>query len=64
MSVLERVLGGVRGVLLTQERIDALRSDVKDLTLELRDHERRLTRLEAFAEMGLRRSGPPRLTDE
>lgn len=64
MSVLDRILGAVKGVMLMQERVDTLKSDVGEVTSELRDHERRLIRLETMIEMGMRRAGPPRLTEE
>ena len=64
MSVLDRILAGVGGVFTTQERLGLLRSDVKDLATELRNHDRRIIRLETLVEIAQQRRGPPRLTDE
>jgi len=55
MSLADRILNGLRTVILIDERVTTLGHTVKDLKTasesKLADHERRLTRLETIIEI-------------
>ena len=64
MSTAESLFGLVKRSLLLADRVERLAMAVGDLGKEVREHDRRLIRIETMVEVGLRRAGPPRLTDE
>ncbi|MGE5567166.1 MAG: hypothetical protein ACM3YN_13560 [Parcubacteria group bacterium] len=51
MSVLDQVLSGIRDAILLSEKVERLSQNAEALALELRDHDRRLVRLETMVEM-------------
>lgn len=64
MSVLDQVLGGIREAILLSEKVERLSRNAEALAFELRDHDRRLVRLETMVEMAQgsgRRSSSRRL---
>lgn len=61
MSVTERILRGIRELLRQQDKIEALTDAVKDLTMEVREMDRRLARLEGMVELASRQAGARRL---
>ena len=64
MSTVDRLFGIAKRSLLIAERVDRLSQLTDELAKEVREQDRRLVRIETLVEVGLRRSGPPRLTDE
>ena len=64
MSFSDRLFGLAKRSLLLSESVDRLMTTVGDLGKEVREHDRRLIRLETMIEIGMRRAGPSRLTDE
>ncbi len=52
MSTIDRVLSAVRGLLVMEQKIDALTDGVEKFSQRLLDHERRLVRLETIREIG------------
>jgi hypothetical protein len=63
MSVADRLFGLAKRSLLISERVERLSNVVDELAKEMREQDRRLVRVETVIDIGLRRSGPPRLTD-
>ena len=64
MSFADRLFGLAKSSLLLSASVDRLMTSVSDLGKEVREHDRRLVRMETMLEFGMRRAGPPRLTDE
>ena len=64
MSVADRLFGVAKKSLLLSESVDRLMTSVNELSKEVREHDRRLVRIETMLEFGMRRVGPPRLTEE
>ena len=61
MSAFERVLQGVKQVLLVAEDVKRLSESVKSLGIEVRDIDRRLARLEGVVAVAAAQTGrPPR----
>lgn len=60
MSVLKDAVAAMKEVLILSEKIDQAGKVLSDVSKELRDHDRRIVRLETFVEMGQNR--PPHLT--
>lgn len=56
MSVLDRVLTGVKDVLLLREDVSRLSRDQIELKNDVLDHEKRLIRIETMVEMTARTS--------
>ncbi len=61
MSALNRLLESVREVIVLGSEMKRLNDDVRDLALEVRDHERRLVRIETLIEVAGGRGGASRL---
>ncbi len=59
MSAFERVLSGIKDLLVMREDVARLAEGTKDLGRDIRDHERRLIRIETLIEVAERR--PPSL---
>lgn len=55
MSALDRVLTAIKGVILIREEVNQLSEVVKVLIVDVRDHDRRLIRLETLVDPGERR---------
>lgn len=51
MSVLERVLGSVKDLIVMRDELDRLTLDISSTRTEVRDHEKRLIRIETMIEM-------------
>jgi hypothetical protein len=52
MSVVKDALSAMKEVLLLTERVDQAGKTLSEVVKELRDHDRRLIRLETFIEIG------------
>jgi hypothetical protein len=71
MSILDQVLSGIRDAVLLSEKVERLSNNTEAVALELRDHDRRLVRLETMVEMAqatagrgsARRLNPPKRED-
>ena len=61
MSTLKDVISAMKDVLLLTDKLDRAGKVLSDISSELRDHDRRLIRLETMAELAERQL---RLTDE
>ena len=61
MSALKDVLSAMKDVLLLTDKVDRVGKVLTDISIELRDHDRRLIRLETMVELAM---SHPRLTDE
>ena len=61
MSTLKDVMAAMKDVLLLTDKVDRAGAALSEISSELRDHDRRLIRLETMVEMAKSR---PRLTDE
>jgi len=62
MSLVDRAFGLLQRSLTLAERVDRLAKVADNLSSELREHDRRLIRIETLIEFS--RRGSPRLTDE
>jgi hypothetical protein len=51
VSVVDRVLGSVKDLIVMREQLDRLAEDVSGANTEIRDHEKRLIRIETIIEM-------------
>jgi hypothetical protein len=51
MSTLKDVFGAVKDVLILTNKVENLGKMLQDTSVELRDHDRRLVRLETMVEM-------------
>ena len=64
MSVLSEAIGAVREALVLAGDVKRIGETLKDISMELRDHERRITRMEAkweaAVELSFTRSRSPR----
>lgn len=58
MSTLQDVFGAVKEVLLLTHKIEDLGKTLQEAAVELKDHDRRLVRLETIFEMAQKRSLP------
>jgi len=63
LSAVGDIFKAVQRVMLLQARVDELADLHKELLAEVRDHDRRLVRIETMIEMSERRS-PRRLKDD
>lgn len=61
MSAFERVLGGIKDLLVMREDVARLAEGTKELGRDIRDHERRLIRIETLIEVAGRSAAPPAL---
>ncbi len=61
MSTLKDVMSAIKDVLLLTDKVDRAGAVLSEISSELRDHDRRLIRLETMVEIAKSR---PRLTDE
>jgi hypothetical protein len=61
VSTLKDVISAIKDVLLLTDKVDRAGKVLSDISSELRDHDRRLIRLETMDEIARRQ---PRLTDE
>lgn len=59
MSVLDRILTGLKELVVMREDLARLGNSLRELAGDVRDHERRLIRIETMIEMS--RGGPPAL---
>jgi uncharacterized protein YeeX (DUF496 family) len=58
MSAIKEVLSAVKEVLLLTEKVDQVGKTLSEVARELRDHDKRIIRLETFIEIGkMSRSG-------
>ncbi len=60
MSILDRIFGAARNVVEMHGDIDRAARTIEGHAVELKDHERRLIRIETMIEMGGSRPPPPR----
>jgi hypothetical protein len=62
VSTVDRLLESIREVVVLGSEMKRLNADIRDLALEVRDHERRLIRIETLIEVaGMRPGGAERL---
>lgn len=61
MSTLDRLLQGIRDVLVLSTQVEGLTKDVGELARDVRNHEKRLIRLETMVEMAQASAVRPRL---
>lgn len=61
MSTLKDVISAMKEVLLLTDKVDRAGTVLSEMSSELRDHDRRLIRLETMVEIA---KNQPRLTDE
>ena len=61
MSTLKDVVSALKEVLLLTDKVDRAGRMLGEISSELRDHDRRLVRLETMVEVA---RGQPRLTDQ
>ena len=61
MSTLKDVVSALKEVLLLTDKVDRAGKMLTEIASEIRDHDRRLIRLETIAEVA---KSQPRLTDE
>ena len=52
MSAIKETMTALKEVLLLADRVERAGSTLSEMTKELRDHDRRIIRLEAFVEVG------------
>lgn len=64
MSTFDRLFGALRDAVVFNHELKRLAEDLKILTQESRDHERRLIRLETLVEVASARSRPKALPRE
>ena len=58
MSAFDRILESVKDVLRMNDDVQRLAEGVKDLAIEVRDHDRRLVRIETLIEVSQAQAGP------
>jgi hypothetical protein len=58
VSAFERVLGGIKDLLVMREDVARLAEGTRELGRDIRDHERRLIRIETLIEIAERRALP------
>jgi hypothetical protein len=58
MSTLKDVFGAVKEVLILTNKVENLGKMLQDASVELRDHDRRLVRLETMVEMAQKKHIP------
>ncbi len=61
MSTLKDVISAMKDVLLLTDKVDRAGTVLSEMSSELRDHDRRLIRLETMVEIA---KSQPRITDE
>lgn len=61
MSTLKDVMSAMKEVLLLTEKVDRVGTVLSEISNELRDHDRRLIRLETMVEIA---KSQPRITDD
>ena len=61
MSTLKDVISAMKEILLLTDKVDRAGTVLSEISNELRDHDRRLIRLETMVEIA---KNQPRLTDE
>ena len=54
MSVLKDAVGAMKEVLVLTEKIDQAGKTLSEISKEIRDHDKRLARLETYVEIGQR----------
>ena len=52
MSAIKEAMTALKDVLLLADRVERVGSTLSEMTKELRDHDRRIIRLETFVEVG------------
>ena len=52
MSAIKEAMTALKEVLLLADRVERVGSTLSEITKELRDHDRRIIRLETFVEVG------------
>jgi len=52
MSVVKDVVAAMKEVLMLTEKVDQAGKTLSEISKELRDHDRRIVRLETFVEIG------------
>jgi len=61
VSVVDRILTGLRDLIVMREELARTSEGVRSLASDVRDHERRLIRIETMIEMSRGSSTPPAL---
>jgi hypothetical protein len=61
LSVVDRILSGLRDLIVMREELARTSEGVRSLAADVRDHERRLIRIETMIEMSRGSGGPPAL---
>lgn len=61
MSTLKDVMSAMKEVLLLTDKVDRVGKVLSEISSEIRDHDRRLIRLETMVEIA---KSQPRITDE
>lgn len=64
MSTLKDVIGAMKEVLLLTDKVERTGTMLTEISNELRDHDRRLIRLETMVEMARSQSSTKRLDTE
>ena len=57
MSTVGDAIAGIKQALLLTEKVDRVAKERESVALELRDHDRRLVRIETMVEVGLAQRG-------
>ncbi|MEM6485583.1 MAG: hypothetical protein AAF662_11445 [Pseudomonadota bacterium] len=57
MSAVGDAIASIKQVLLLTEKVDRVAKELESAALELRDHDRRLVRIETMIEVGLAQRG-------
>jgi hypothetical protein len=52
MSIVQDVVAAMKEVLMLTEKVDQAGKTLSEISKELRDHDRRIVRLETFVEIG------------
>lgn len=58
MSMFKDAVSAMKEVLILTEKIDQAGKTLTEMSKELREHDRRITRLETFVEIGLHQQRP------
>ncbi len=64
MNLTDKVLDALRNAILLESRVASLAGHVGDLAREVRDIDRRLVRLETFAEFDVKPARRPAIEDK
>ncbi len=59
MSTLRDAIDGIKKVLLLTEKVNSTATTLEQVVTELREHDRRIVRIESMIELSLKRPLPP-----